>query len=63
MNDKHTDQHQDGRETEDKKEIEKEEIGEIRHDEPVTVKDIARSLLMANEPEQRMDVKDSDSES
>lgn len=41
----------------EKKEVVKEEnIGETRHDEPVTAKGVLRSMLMANEPEQRMEV-------
>lgn len=39
--------------------IEEVNIGEVRHDEPVTAKGIVRSLFMANEPEQRVEVEDS----
>lgn len=45
----------------EKKEVIKEEnIGEVRHDEPVTAKGIVRSMFMANEPEQRMEVDEAD---
>ena len=45
------------KEPEENKEVIKEkEIGEVRHDEKVTVKGIVRSLFMANEPEQRKEV-------
>ncbi len=44
---------------EDKESIKEENIGEVRHDEPVTAKGIVRSLFMANEPGQRMDVDES----
>ncbi len=47
--------------TDEKKEVIKEkDIGKVRHDEPVTAKGIARALLMADEPEQRMEVDHSD---
>ena len=46
--------------TEEKEVVQEENIGETRHDEKVTAKGIARSLLMANEPEQRMEVDKSD---
>ncbi len=49
--------------TDEKKEVIKEEnVGEVRHDEPVTAKGIVRSLFMANEPEQRMEVDDPDNQ-
>ncbi|MGE9269221.1 MAG: hypothetical protein ACQKBU_00325 [Verrucomicrobiales bacterium] len=35
--------------------ISAEEAAQIRHDEPVTAQGILRSLLMANEPSQRME--------
>jgi len=43
--------------------IDEKEIGKVRHDEPVTVKGVARALLMADEPGQRMEVDKPESES
>jgi len=43
--------------------IDEKGIGKVRHDEPVTVKGVARALLMADEPGQRMEVDKPESES
>ncbi|MFD2256506.1 hypothetical protein ACFSSA_07455 [Luteolibacter algae] len=56
MNDNNSPENSD----ENKEVIKEEEIGETRHDEEVTAKGIVRSLFMANEPEQRMEVDKSD---
>lgn len=56
MNEEHTQKEPGERER-----IDEKEIGKVRHDEPVTVKGVARALLMADEPAQRMDVNKSDS--
>ena len=40
--------------------IKEEEIGENRHDEEVTAKGVVRSLFMANEPEQKKEVEESE---
>ena len=52
----------DAAEDKDKDVIKEKDIGEVRHDEPVTAKGIARSLFMANEPEQRMEVDESENQ-
>lgn len=62
MNENHSPQSPD-QDTADKTEVIKEEnIGETRHDEPVTAKGVLRSMFMANEPEQRMEVIDSENQ-
>lgn len=62
MNDSNPPENSENRTAEQKEVIEKKNIGKTRHDEPVTAKGIVRSMFMANEPEQRMDVKKSDVE-
>lgn len=59
MNEHKSPKQTDSDAAEDKESIKEENIGEVRHDEPVTAKGIVRSLFMANEPGQRMDVDES----
>lgn len=62
MNDSNLPKNSDEDVAEGNEVIEEENIGEVRHDEPVTAKGILRSLFMANEPEQRMEVEDSENQ-
>lgn len=60
MNDKKSPESPEKDFADEKDVIKEENIGEVRHDEPITAKDIVRSMFMANEPEQRMEVDHAD---
>ncbi len=60
MNESNPPKNSDKDATENKEVIKEENIGKVRHDEKVTAKGIARALLMADEPEQRMEVEKSE---
>lgn len=62
MNDSNSPKKTEGDSAEKKEVIKEENLGKVRHDEPVTAKGIARALFMADEPEQRMKVVDSEKE-